>query len=227
MNQDSQLSRQQRTEAIRRLVDSLRASQTAADMMDEAFCEFLGINRSDGRCLDVVDRHGQVTAGELAREVGLTTGAVTAMVDRLETAELLQRRSDRNDRRKVLIELTPEAKKLAADIYGEMAHATAPFIDSMSDGDLLTLISFFDATRRVSLELARTVKANSPRRKANLRYRIEQAKALKEDAKQLFKTLKSDMKGMVSVVIVTGGSRWEQDEQGQWVEVRNEDAPPD
>lgn len=227
MNQDIQLSRKQRAEAISHLVDSLRASQTATDILDEAFCDFLGINRTDGRCLDVVDRRGEVTAGELAHEVGLTTGAVTAMVDRLAAANLLQRKSDPDDRRKVLIELTPEAQKLADDIYGEMAHATAPYIDSLSDRDLLTLVAFFDTSRRVNLELARAVKERTGKRKASLRYRIEQAKALKEDAKQLFKTLRADMKGMVSVVIVTGGSRWEQDEHGQWVEVRNEDAPPD
>lgn len=206
-------------EAIWQLVQSLRASQTATDILDEAFCDFLGINRTDGRCLDVVDRRGQVTAGELAKEVGLTTGAVTAMVDRLEKADLLQRTRDERDRRKVLIQLTPGAKQIAAEIYGEMAHATAPFIDAMSDTDLLTLIAFFDASRRVNLELAETVRERSTKRKASLRYRIEQAKSLKEDAMELFKTLRADMKDLVSVVIVSGDSKWEMDESGRWVEV--------
>jgi len=225
MNQDIRLSREQRREAIRHLVDSIRASQTASDIMDEAFCDFLGINRTDGRCLDVIDRNGRLTAGELAREVGLTTGAVTALVDRLEVAGLLQRKSDPNDRRKVLIELTPEAKELAADIYGQMAHATAPYIDALSDSDVLTLISFFDATRRVNLQLARTVKERAPKRKATLRYRIEQVKALKQDAKGLFKTLKSDMRELVSIVVVTGDTRWEQDESGHWVEAPEVEGP--
>lgn len=224
MNQDIRLSREQRVEAIWQLVDSLRASQTATDILDEAFCDFLGINRTDGRCLDVVDRRGQVTAGELAKEVGLTTGAVTAMVDRLETAGLLQRTRDQQDRRKVLIQLTPDAKQIAAEIYGEMAHATAPFIDAMSDRDLLTLIAFFDASRRVNLELAETVRERSTKRKASLRHRIEQAKSLKEDAMELFKTLRDDMKSLVSVVIVSGDTRWEMEEGGRWVEVPEEEA---
>lgn len=219
MNQDIRLSREQRAAAVDRLVDSLRAAQTATDMMDEAFCDFLGINRTDGRCLDVVDRRGHVTAGELAREVGLTTGAVTAMVDRLEAAGLLRRQSDPGDRRKVLIELTPEAAKLAADIYGQMAHATAPYIDALTDHDLLTLIAFFDASRRVNLELAETVRNRTTNRKATLRYRLEQAKALKDDAKALFKAMKSEMKGWVSIVVVSGDTRWEQDDSGRWVEV--------
>lgn len=224
MNQDIRLSREQRVEAIWQLVDSLRASQTATDILDEAFCDFLGINRTDGRCLDVVDRRGQITAGELAKEVGLTTGAVTAMVDRLETAGLVQRTRDAQDRRKVLIQLTPDAKQIAAEIYGEMAHATAPFIDAMSDRDLLTLIAFFDASRRVNLELAETVRRRSTKRKASLRYRIEQAMSLKKEAKELFKTLRDDMKNLVSVVIVSGDTRWEMGEGGRWVEVPDEEV---
>lgn len=218
MNQDIQLSREQRIEAVRQLVDSMRASQTASDMMDEAFCDFLGINRSDGRCLDVVDRLGQVTAGELAREVGLTTGAVTAMVDRLEKGGLLERKADPGDRRKVLIELTPEAKRLTADIYGPLGQATEPFLEPLSDSNLLTLIALFDSSRRVQVEMARTVMQRSSKRKVTLRSRIEQARALKDDAKALFKTIKSEMKDMFSVVIITGDTRWERDEHGNWVE---------
>lgn len=225
MSKDIRLSREQRLEAIWQLVNSLRAAQTASDMMDEAFCDFLGINRTDGRCIDVIDRRGELTAGELAKEVGLTTGAVTAMVDRLEVAGLVQRKNDPADRRKVLIQLTGDAKQLAADIYGQMAQATAPLIDDLSDSDLLTLISFFDTSRRVNLELAQTVRERVTGRKVNLRYRIEQAKALKQDAKDLFKTLKSEVKDMVSVVIITGDTRWEHDEDGRWVEVRDDQEP--
>jgi DNA-binding MarR family transcriptional regulator len=80
------------------MIGAMRAAQTASDLMDEAFCEFLGINRTDGRCLDVIDRLGSVTAGQLAAEIGLTTGAVTAVVDRLEAAALVVRRNDPHDR---------------------------------------------------------------------------------------------------------------------------------
>lgn len=224
MDQDIRLSREQRLEAMAHLVDSLRASQTATDILDEAVCDFLGINRTDGRCLDVIDRRGQVTAGELAAEVGLTTGAATAMVDRLEAAQLLQRRSDPRDRRKVLITLTPEAKQLAADIYGELATATAPLLSSLSDRDLLTLIAFFDASRRVNLDIAKALEAKSPSRRASLHKRLEQAKALKRDAAELLRSIKTDMKDLVSVVIVSGDTKWERDRSGRWVAASNEDS---
>lgn len=204
--------------AIDQMVDALRASQTASDMMDEAFCDFLGINRTDGRCLDVIDRLGEVTAGQLATEVGLTTGAVTAMVDRLEAAGLLQRNSDPTDRRKVLIEMTAEAKQISMEIYGQMAHATAPFVSQLSDRDLFTLISFFEASKRVSLELAESVRNRTDKRKVPLRQRLDQAKELTCDAKAFVKLIKKEMKDWVKVDFVVGNSRWVRDAKGRWVE---------
>ncbi len=187
-------------------------------MMDEAFCDFLGINRSDGRCLDVIDRLGVATAGQLATEVGLTTGAVTAMVDRLEAAGLLVRKNDPHDRRKVLIAMTNEAKQITEEIYGQMAQATAPFVSQLSDHDLVTLISFFHASREVNLELAKKVRSRTDRRRIPLRQRLDQAKELKNDAKAFVKLIKKEMKDLVKVDFVVGDSRWVQDEHGRWVE---------
>ena len=82
----------EKLQALDRLIAAIRVSQNASDVMDEAFGALLGINRTDGRCLDIVQRLGQITAGELAHESGLTTGAVTAVIDRLEQAGYLQAR---------------------------------------------------------------------------------------------------------------------------------------
>lgn len=218
MNQEIQLSREHRMAAIDQMVNALRASQTASDMMDDAFCNFLGINRTDGRCLDVVDRLGELTAGQLATEIGLTTGAVTAMVDRLEAVGLLRRKSDSTDRRKVLIEMTPEAKQITAEIYGQMAHATAPYLAELSDRDLLTLTFFFEASRRINLDLAETVRNRTDERRIPLRQRIEQARELKNDAKALVDIIKKEIKDWVKVDFIIGDTRWVKDESGRWVE---------
>ena len=94
MNQDINSSRGNLQDETRRFVDAVRASQAATDLFDETMCHFLGINRTDGRCLDVIDRHTKVSAGQLANESGLTTGAVTAVIDRLETAGYVRRIRD-------------------------------------------------------------------------------------------------------------------------------------
>ena len=140
------------------------------------------------------------------------------MIDRLEVADLVQRKSDPDDRRKVLIELTEEAKQLAMDVYGQLATATGPYIDRLSDSELLTLISFFETSRRVNMELAESVRNRIERRKIPLRQRLEQVKELKAHAKALSKTIKQEAKDWVKVDFIIGDTRWVRDEEGRWVE---------
>ena len=67
MNQDISASRQKAlAEVTKRFTDAVRENQTATDLFDEALSQFLGINRTDGRCLDIIDRLGRVSAGQLA-----------------------------------------------------------------------------------------------------------------------------------------------------------------
>jgi DNA-binding MarR family transcriptional regulator len=220
MNHDISLSREQRREALRRLIESLRALQLAGDLMDQAFADFVGINRNDLRCIDIVDQRGRMTAGELAREAGLTTGAVTALVDRMEVAGLLRRTYDPEDRRKVWVELTEEAKKLGDEVYGPINQTGQMHLDSLSDAQLLTIIGFLELSRRITMESVEAIRGRTAGKSVPLRYRLEQAKMLKEDAKALLKTIKNEVKGLTAVVIDLRGSKWEQDEQGRWVERR-------
>jgi DNA-binding MarR family transcriptional regulator len=105
------------------LVYEIRRSQAATDRYDEAVAEAIGLNRTDMRCLDVIQREGPVPAGRLADETGLTTGAITTVLDRLERAGFARRTRDPSDRRRVLVELDPQARQGAGDYYGEhMAH---------------------------------------------------------------------------------------------------------
>src|SRR5689334_2617788 len=105
---------------VREIADALRASQTATEGFDELAAERLGINRTDMRCLDIIQRIGQVSAGQLAEESRLTTGAVTAVIDRLERAVLARRVSDPDDRRRVMVELTELANERSMAIWGPM-----------------------------------------------------------------------------------------------------------
>src|SRR5215468_8568266 len=106
------------------VASAMRALQRAVDRYDELVASHLGINRSDLRCLDLLHEAGTMSAGQLAAGSGLTSGATTRMLDRLERAGYLRRLSDSGDRRRVLVELTPRARKLAAELYGSV-EATA------------------------------------------------------------------------------------------------------
>jgi DNA-binding MarR family transcriptional regulator len=108
----------QKRRLFEELVDEVRRSQLATDRFDQAVAEAIGLNRTDMRCLDVIQREGPVTAGRLAETTGLTTGAITTVLDRLERAGYARRVRDASDRRRVLVEMTPEAAGGAAEYYG-------------------------------------------------------------------------------------------------------------
>jgi DNA-binding MarR family transcriptional regulator len=92
---------------------------------DELVAARLGINRTDLRCLDLLHETGTMSAGQLAVGSGLTTGATTRMLDRLERIGYIRRLPDRDDRRRVLVELTPQARGLASELYGSFEAAGA------------------------------------------------------------------------------------------------------
>lgn len=102
----------------RELGDEFRINQNLNEVFDEAAAARLRVNSTGLRCLDIIQRLGQVTAGELAREAGLTTGAVTSVVDRLVDLGYAVREADPGDRRKVLISLTPAALEAVYEIWG-------------------------------------------------------------------------------------------------------------
>jgi DNA-binding MarR family transcriptional regulator len=112
------LSRQKR-EIFEELIREVRRSHAATDRFDQAVADALGINRTDMRCLDIVQLEGRVTAGRLAELTGLTTGAITTVIDRLEKAGFARRVRDPHDRRRVLVEMSPEAMSGADNFYGE------------------------------------------------------------------------------------------------------------
>lgn len=112
------MSRQKR-EIFEELIDEVRRSQSATDRFDQAVADSLGLNRTDMRCLDVLQREGPVTAGRLAEMTGLTTGAMTVALDRLERAGYARRVRDGADRRRVLVELTPRALRDTSQFYSE------------------------------------------------------------------------------------------------------------
>lgn len=131
-----------RTALLKELVRVNRAYQSAVEKMDEAFCKLVGVNRTDGRCLDVIDQRPGLTAGELAEAVGLSPGAVTTVIDRLEERGFVTRTRDPNDRRRVTLKLTPEANRLAWEAYGPLAEMGGPIIAELSDEELETAIRF-------------------------------------------------------------------------------------
>lgn len=93
----------------------------AASDFDERVAERLKLSRTDVRCLDLIGRLGPMTAGRLAEKSGLTTGAVTFILDRLEEGGMVTRRRDTEDRRRVWVEIDPEAQKRLLEVQQPVA----------------------------------------------------------------------------------------------------------
>ncbi len=116
------------------LVDEIRRSQSATDRFDSAVAEALGLNRTDMRCVDSLEREGPLTAGQLAELTGLTSGAMTTALDRLERAGFVRRRRDERDRRRVLVEITETAHSAAGQFYtGHLAMSERLFNEHTAD----------------------------------------------------------------------------------------------
>ena len=145
----------ERQEALSRMVRLTRLQQIASDKMDDAFSRTTGINLTDARCIDLLDVHEGLTAGELAEAASLSPGAVTTVLDRLEHMGLVTRTRDEADRRRVLVELTPKARALAFEIYGPVAAYARDYIEQLTDDDIQTISRFLEMAIEVNERRAR------------------------------------------------------------------------
>jgi DNA-binding MarR family transcriptional regulator len=141
------------------LIEEVRGCQTAVHQMDEAVQRAIGINATDGRCLDIIDRRGLISAGQLATEAGLTTGAVTAVLDRLEEKELVRRVPDPNDRRRILVEVTDKQRQEAARFYFPLKEMADPWFEDLSEDDIRLLVAFNRISREVNERRAAEIRA--------------------------------------------------------------------
>jgi DNA-binding MarR family transcriptional regulator len=108
-------------ELIAELISEFRISGNQDSAFDNLAAELLGINRTDLHCINIIENSGGLAAGELAAKAGLTTGAVTGVIDRLERAGYARRVSDPADRRRVKVEVTPKFYARADKIWGPVA----------------------------------------------------------------------------------------------------------
>ncbi len=152
------LSKVSKAELIRELIAAVRASQTATELLDASVADYLGVDRTAYRCLDILDQEGPMTAGRLAERARLSPGATTALIDRLERKGLARRTRDTQDRRRVLVEVTPQLRESAEQLYGapeEGAQALAVY----SDEQLELLIGFLRGSVAYQEELMRRLRA--------------------------------------------------------------------
>lgn len=134
-----------RNELLKRVGMELgRELTTQTVFFHEAIARKLGLNATDTRCLDLISRAGEnrVTAGDLGKATGLTTGAVTGILDRLEKAGMVERDRDASDRRKVFVRPVPEAMRRVGPLYDKLGTAMMKLASSYQTQELELINDF-------------------------------------------------------------------------------------
>ncbi|MET3900501.1 DNA-binding MarR family transcriptional regulator [Devosia sp. UYZn731] len=188
MNQDNQTSSDNldlgvwATPQGARLQQAVRANQTASDMFDDCLARFMGINRTDARCMDIIERHGRVTAGQLASDSGLTTGAVTVVIDRLEAIGYVVRERDPTDRRKVWIKITQLAGDLSDRLFSHFQLIGPAMLARFTPDQLAAIIEFLEVGGQINRELSFLLEQHVERGTLSAETRMINARAFQRDA---------------------------------------------
>jgi DNA-binding MarR family transcriptional regulator len=155
---------------MQELEHAVRRSSALGVIFGQTVANRVGISSSDLECLDFLNIDGRVTAGRLAELTGLTTGAITGVVDRLEKAGLVRRERDDNDRRKVFIAIVPENVAKVGRFYEHLQRGMLELWGSYSDAELKLLLRFMTQGYETMLaaieELKAMVDASDPPPKA-------------------------------------------------------------
>lgn len=125
----------------------IRGEIRAASMFSTAVAKKTGIHPTDIRCLDFLNEHGPATAGELAAATGLTTGAMTAAIDRMERAGLVRRTADAKDQRKVVVDILKENFNRLRPTRGLFAAEIPDLLSGYKKSELRTIA---DWNRRIT-----------------------------------------------------------------------------
>jgi DNA-binding MarR family transcriptional regulator len=135
------------------LGQEFRQFATATVLFHQAIADRLGMHVTDHKCLDILVRTGPIPAGELAERTGLTTGAITGVIDRLEKAGFVQRIKDPNDRRRVVIEpFADRIEKEIAPLFKSLAPAMADLCAQYGTRELTVIRDFIAGVQRIAYE---------------------------------------------------------------------------
>jgi DNA-binding MarR family transcriptional regulator len=143
----------QKKDLIEELISEFRVAGNQDSAFDNLAADRLGLNRTDLHCINIIENSGGLTAGRLATEAGLTSGAVTGVIDRLERAGYARRVSDPADRRRVKLEVTPKFYARADKIWGPVAADWASRLGGrFTAAELERAIDFLRTTNELSRE---------------------------------------------------------------------------
>ena len=144
---------------LQELENVMRRASAHGTMFAQAVASRAGISSSDMDCLDFLNLEGRMTAGRLAELTGLTTGAITGVVDRLEKAGFVRRERDESDRRKVFVAPVPGRMAEIERLYRFMKQAMQKQAARYTDDELKLLVRYATDSSQSILEATTQLKA--------------------------------------------------------------------
>jgi DNA-binding MarR family transcriptional regulator len=130
--------------AALRLMAAMRRASAIGVLLSQAVAQKAGLNPVDLECLDLILADGPASAGQIGKRTGLTSGAVTGLIDRLERAKFVRRISDAHDRRKVLVEVREDSMESLDAMFRPVNQAMTALISEYGDEDLDRFADFLE-----------------------------------------------------------------------------------
>lgn len=143
-----------RAQIISDLDWQLRTFTTSAVLAANSIAQKMGMGANDLKCAEILIRMGPMSAGKLGELAGLTTGAITGIVDRLEQAGWAKRRPDPNDRRRVIVYPGPQDSARMEGLYDTYMDSLKKLLASYSDSELSMLTEFINKLIQLNYEQA-------------------------------------------------------------------------
>ena len=135
--------RMSKADLVEQVIRGGREFSIGTVLFHQAVAQLLGVNVTDMKCLDLMILKGSVSPTELAGHTGLSSGATTAVIDRLEKAGLVERHPHPKDRRGTMLVLTKEAIRKLPQLFESLGKAMATLVSGYSRNDLDVLVDFF------------------------------------------------------------------------------------
>lgn len=126
-----------------------RLMSSLSVLFGEAVADRLGIHHTDMETMDFLNLYGPMSAGQLSELTGLTSGATTRLIDRLERAGYVCRCADPHDRRRVIIEPAPEKLIEALVLFSSVMRRVMQMWSTFSQDEIAVIVSFLKRTNEI------------------------------------------------------------------------------
>lgn len=166
-----------RAQLIKDIVVAIQDEQAQNAFLSNAIAERLDVTPNELEVLGTLVVRGPLSAGDIAHRTGLTSGAVTRLIDRLVERGSVRRRPDPADRRRVLVEATQAAMRSCEVFYGPIAKEGTALLEELSEKELEVILTYlrvsYEFTKRHTERVeAMPDRVQLPKRRVNIKAHV-------------------------------------------------------